>query len=400
MRTLLCLLTLVAFADDLNYATVQNLIKEGHLDKALFVLSKVGKDIRDEDPGGEHYLRAEIFFKKGNFPESLTELNLADQNLKKHAPKQAIFALSDTDSLRHTIEIRQEKTEYLKRAEFTQKEANSAAIHHARPHLELKNGVYRIHFRYKKMVKQENGGFKPEIVDNDFRTESVDDYFQLMRTAYPTNTYKTEFHTVRIGYGTARTESTVLYDEKDELKIPDDFKADDENYKAAEIHPLSLVGNVFTYKSEIFEDNPSTNKVSGGLGWTTLDLKTGKPAELLDFVTSESLAAALRNDPKLKAAKDWPPKDDSKNLLDDDGTIDEFRKRIEQKDTLDFAFYDYDPKSNVLALHLLATPAPQRAFSNESFILTLPVKPTVVFEKSLRKMTPKNGFFQKDPPPI
>jgi hypothetical protein len=371
MRTLLCLLTLVAFADDLNYATVQNLIKEGHLDKALFVLSKVGKDIRDEDPGGEHYLRAEIFFKKGNFPESLTELNLADQNLKKHAPKQAIFALSDTDSLRHTIEIRQEKTEYLKRAEFTQKEANSAAIHHARPHLELKNGVYRIHFRYKKMVKQENGGFKPEIVDNDFRTESVDDYFQLMRTAYPTNTYKTEFHTVRIGYGTARTESTVLYDEKDELKIPDDFKADDENYKAAEIHPLSLVGNVFTYKSEIF-----------------------------DFVTSESLAAALRNDPKLKAAKDWPPKDDSKNLLDDDGTIDEFRKRIEQKDTLDFAFYDYDPKSNVLALHLLATPAPQRAFSNESFILTLPVKPTVVFEKSLRKMTPKNGFFQKDPPPI
>jgi hypothetical protein len=395
MRTLLALFCVIAFADDLNYGTVQTLIKEGHVEKALFVLSTVAKDIRDGDPAGEHYLRAEAFFKRGNMIESLAELNLADEFFKKHPPKMPIFTAVDSETLRHAIEVHNEKSDYIKRPFFTQAEANKAAIHHARPHLELKNGIYRIHFRYKKMQKLENGGFKPVMVDNDYRTDSVDDYYAFMRNAYPTNTYRTEFHTVRVGYGTARTESTVIYDEKDELKSPDDFKADDENYRSAEIHPLSLVGNVFTYKSEIFEDNPNTSKVSGGLTWTAIDLKNGKPAELLDYVTTDSLAAALRSDPKLKAAKDWPPVGDDKKPLDDDATIDAFRSRIEQKDTLDFAFYDYDPRARILTVNILATPASQKSFSNDSFILTLKLKPTVVFEKSLHQMNPKTGFYQK-----
>lgn len=369
-----------AFADEATFKSTQNLMAQGKTSEALFLLEKVSRQAKAADPSAEQVFFTQAELRTGDPTEAERKWHKAkalfDQSVKAKTP--TFFNEHDLATLKHVIDLRIERAEYLKQAYFTQKEANIAAIHHISPHLEFKNGVYRVHFR-----------------DKPYRIDSSAEFYKLLRNAFPGRVFKTEFHTVRIEYGRARTDH-VLYDESDELKTPDKPKDDVDEYKSVEIQPLSLVGEVFSYKQQVFEEDSAGDGPTGGLFWTTLDLKNGRPAEILDFVEQDSLVAALRDDPKLKSIKGWPPMESKKTPLPDDQTLEYFKNKITGKEGLDFAFYDYDSGKDLLTIKILATPK-GLPISNESYILTVQAKPTFVFRKALRKMKPESGFFMKTP---
>ena len=370
-----------AFADEATFKSTLNLMNQGKTSEALFLLSKVPSDVKAKDPSAELVFQTQAELKTGDPVKAEQKWQSAkilfDKSVK--TKKETFFNESDLENLKHTIDLKIEREAYLHQPYFTKKEANMAAIRHVSPHLEYKNGVFRIHFR-----------------DKPYRIDSPKDFYQLLRDAFPGRVFRTEFHTVRIDYGRARTPDHVLYDEADELKLISPKKGESDDYKSVEIQPLSLVGEVFSYKHQSFEEDASGEGPSGGLTWVTHDLKNGRPAEILDFVELESLVAALRADTKLKTIKGWPPMESKKTPMADDATLDWLKENVVGRENLDFAFYDYDRKSDLLTIKILATPK-DLPISNESYILTVKAKPTYIFRKSLLKLSPESGFFMKTP---
>jgi hypothetical protein len=227
--------------------------------------------------------------------------------------------------------------------------------------------------------------------------KSVSDYYNIMRAVWPVKTYKTEFHFVRLDFGRARSDE-VLYDEADELRPP--TKANDgDNYKEIEMHPLTLVGNLFCYKSDTIEDNSLTGETVKSKSWTSVDFKTGRPAELLDYADAASLAKALREDPHFKNVKGWPPVDSEQNPLSDDDAVAAFKADISMKDPLDFAIESYDEDTQILTVQINLTPQPATNLKGP-LIITVHVHPTMVLQKHLEQLTPQNGFFLNEAPEI
>ncbi len=364
------LFSLLCWSTDATFFSVQSLIQSGKTQEALFLLEKVPDLVKQKDPMVEPMFEAEVALKQNKIDIAEKQIELAKTFLNKN--KNGFFTTNDLNELEHSIALRKDKLKYEKLEVFTAAEAIRAAKTHHYPKIEYRNGVYRVHFENK-----------------DYRIDHVRDFYKLLRAQVARHVFKNDLFTLYIEYGRARTDH-VLYDEADELKNPVKPRADEETFKSIAIRPLSFVGNLFSYKTEVYEEASQGQDPVGQVNWTTLDLRTGQAAEILDFIDLESFARTLRSDSKLQKIKDWPPMQTKNVFVSDEATLDAFKKNILKKDTVDLAFESYDPKTDILKVQILV---PQKLFSPESSVLVLDLKPNFVFRKLLKKQTPLSGFF-------
>jgi len=155
---------------------------------------------------------------------------------------------------------------------------------------------------------------------------------------------------VAIAAGRVRHKSRAIYDVADTFCGGFEEGACAGDYEERHTTLITLVGPVLTLSEEWGQRNGGGPPYHGAL-WKTVDLRTGKPAKLLDFVDEASLVAAIakhkslaEEDPerskRLATAKTWA---DALAIL----TLESERRALQS-----FAFVERDTKNGRVGLSL------------------------------------------------
>lgn len=145
------------------------------------------------------------------------------------------------------------------------------------------------------------------------------------------------------------------------------------SHTTIEIDILSFVEPLFSYKYNMTSTADDSGKTNSIVNWITVDLNTGKRANLLDFFTKDSLEKALRKDKWVLRRLTFLYDEKPKSLIPIIPNL--ISNAPSGKERPGFAIYDYDKEKNMAAVRI-GFPNPDSTYWSTNIIqLGLWLKP-------------------------